>query len=617
MVDAGRHPKIGLMSYAEVKKVEGYVGNFRVKIEPKPRYVTEFCNACGDCLDVCPVKVPNEFDQGLSPRHAIYQPFAQAIPSTYVIDSQNCIRCYKCVDVCERQAVDFSQEPREIELEVGSIVLATGFDAFEPTALSEYGYGRLTDVITSMDLERLLDPSGPVKGELIRPSDFSLPGRVAFIQCAGSRDERYNPYCSGYCCMASIKTALHLREKYPQIEVAIFYMDIRTPHKGYEEFYRRAREKGVIFIPRKPSEVASSSGTPALVLHYEDPDRGRPAEWETDLVVLATGAVPAEGAHELANRMSVTLDENGFYREYHPKLRPIDSLTEGIFFAGAASAPKDIPYSVSQGSAAAARACRILMKESLVIEPIVARVDPGRCLNVEKKCGVCAARCPFGAITIQEGQAAFVVPAKCMGCGTCVAECPKNCITQHHFRDLQILAQIDTYLSDSPEDKILAFMCWWCSYPGADNAGVNHIQYPPSSRGIRVMCAGRIKREFVLQAFRRGAGMVMVSGCHPQDCHYITGQHHAERRLSHLFRRLEKIGISSERFRLEWISAAEGDKYARVITEMDQTLKSIGKKRIKEENERAYPELEKRLSDIPDLSLFSGERPVSGFGRTG
>jgi heterodisulfide reductase subunit A len=607
MVDAVRHPKIKLMTYAEVKEVKGYVGNFHVTIECKPRYVTDFCNACGDCVEVCPIKVPNEFDEQLAPRHAIYQPFAQAVPSVYVIDADNCIHCYKCVDACERRTIDFSHEPEQIELDVGSIVIATGMDVFNPEPLSEYGYGRWRNVITSPELERLLDPGGPTRGELSRPSDFSLPRRVAFVQCAGSRDERYNAYCSGYCCMASIKTALHIREKYPEIEVVIFYIDIRTPHKGYEEFFRRARDKGVRFIHCKPSEIAPGSESHGLVLHGEDRERGRPMKWEADLVVLATGAVPARGASELGNRLSVNLDENGFYREFHPKLRPIDSPTEGIYLAGAASGPKDISYSVSQGSAAAARCSRILMKEHLLIEPIVAQMKPEQpdlCLNVNKKCGICALRCPFGAMTALPGKPAVVTEAKCMGCGTCIPDCPQGGISQNHFQDRQIYAQIHTFLSKFPENKILAFMCWWCSYPGADNAGVNHLQYPPSSRGIRVMCAGRIKKEFVLEAFRKGAGMVLVSGCHRQDCHYISGQHHAERRMTRLSKVLERMGISAERFRVEWISAAEGEKYAQVIREMDQVLKNRGQKRTKEENANAHSQLQKRLAHIPDLSIF-------------
>lgn len=601
MVDAARHPRIEIMTYSEVKKCRGYVGNFRVTIEQKPRWVDETCNACRECVEVCPIKVPNEFDMGLAPRTAIYQPFAQAVPNTFTIDPDSCIRCFKCADVCERKSIDFAQKPTEVEVEVGSIVLATGFDAFDPTCLSEYGFGRYDDVISSMDLERLLDPAGPTKGELIRLSDFKSPARVAFIQCAGSRDQNHNAYCSGYCCMASLKTAIHLREKHPEMEVAIFYMDIRTPGKGYEEFYRRARLAGVKFIQAKPSEIAPTGSGDSLVVYAEDRSLGRPLAWESDLVVLATGAVPSQGAKELGGLLAASLDENGFFREYHPKLRPVDSPTDGVFLAGAACGPKDIPYSVAQGSAAAARASRILMKKNLVVEPIVAHSDAALCRNTTKKCGLCAKRCPFGAIVVEPGQAAQINPAQCMGCGTCVAECPTGAITQAHFHDIQIYAQIQAYLSHNPEDKILSFMCWWCSYPGADNAGVNHIQYPASSRGIRVMCAGRVKREFVLEAYRQGAGMVLVSGCHPQDCHYLTGQHHAARRMASMDRRLAKLGISPERFRLEWISAAQGEKFARVITEMDQTRLEIGSSRIKAENDGARSQLDKLLAHVPEV----------------
>ena len=274
-----------------------------------------------------------------------------------------------------------------------------------------------------------------------------------------------------------------------------------------------------------------------------------------------------------------------------------------MFVAGAGCGPKDIPYSVAQGSAAAARALRVLMSERLVIEPIVARADSALCRHVTKKCGICATRCPFGAIQVEPGQAARVMPAKCMGCGTCVAECPSGAITQAHFSDWQIISQIQSYLSERPEDKIIAFMCWWCSYPGADNAGVNHLHYAASSRGIRVMCAGRIKRDFVFEAFRRGAGMVLVSGCHPQDCHYLTGQHWAERRMNSMPLLLARMGISPERFRVEWISAAEGRKYAKVINEMDKTLKDLGRVRIRHENETAGAVLEEKLARAPDMVL--------------
>ena len=248
MVDAARHPRIELMTLTEITSCSGYVGNFQVTLEKKPRLVEDLCNGCRDCIEVCPIKVPSEFDLGLAPRHAIYQPFSQAVPSTFLIDEKACIHCYRCVDVCEKRAINFSQKSERIQVEIGTIVLATGFDGFEAEAMSVYGYGRYADVITSMELERLLDPGGPTEGELIRPSDFGKPRRIAFIQCVGSRDLNHNEYCSGYCCMASLKAAVYMKDKYPESEIAIFYMDIRTPSKGYEEFFRGGLGKRVYYL---------------------------------------------------------------------------------------------------------------------------------------------------------------------------------------------------------------------------------------------------------------------------------------------------------------------------------------------------------------------------------
>ncbi|MEM4724753.1 MAG: hydrogenase iron-sulfur subunit, partial [Candidatus Hadarchaeum sp.] len=290
------------------------------------------------------------------------------------------------------------------------------------------------------------------------------------------------------------------------------------------------------------------------------------------------------------------------FMEYHPKLRPVDSPTEGVFLAGAAQGPKDIPASVAQGSGAAARAARILNAETWEIEPIVAHVWEDRCISAQgKKCGICATKCPYNAIVVEQGKAAQVMPAKCHGCGGCVAECPHNAITQMHFTDAQIIAQLHALLAKEPEKKIIAFMCHWCSYGGADNAGTSHFEYPASSRGIRVMCSARQDQDFVYEAFRLGAGMVLVSGCHPQDCHYITGQRVAAERFERLAKRLEEMGISPKRFRVEWISAAEGAKYAQVIREMDEVLRSFDPQALKEENERVRPELERRLRRLPEI----------------
>jgi heterodisulfide reductase subunit A len=617
MVDAARHPQVEIMAYSEVERVDGYIGNFRVQVTQKARYVIqERCTGCGECAEVCPIEAPNWFDVDIAPHKAIDVPHGQSVPLIYAVDLENCIRCYQCVTACgQRDAIDFSQEPQTAEVEVGAIIAATGAGDFDPTVIPEYGYSRYPNVVTAMELERLANSSGPTVGHLIRPSDGQTPRSVAFVQCVGSRDKRYNEYCSGYCCMFSIKNAILLKQTYPEMDVSIFYMDIRTPFKGYEEFYNRARAMGIRFLRGRPAQITQDPATRNLFVEVEDQDLGQVLEVEVDMVVLATALIPQVGTGEVASILNLSRSPSGFFMEYHPKLRPMDSPTDGVFLAGTAQGPKDIPASVAQGSAAASRAARVLNSDTWEIEPIIARVEPGLCISAQgRKCGLCARACPYGAITVEVGQAAVITPAKCHGCGACVAECPHNAISQDHFTDAQIVAQMRELLRDQPESKILALMCHWCSYGGADNAGTSHFQYPPDSRGIRVMCSARMDQDLVLEAFRRGAGMVLVSGCHPQDCHYITGQQVAARRFDRITRTLERLGINSERFRVEWISAAEGDKYARVITEMSEKLASLDQEALRAENDAARVAISKRLvrwKSLPEMvALLAEEEAV-------
>ena len=603
MADAARHPKITLLTYAQVQEVSGYIGNFQVKVLKQPRYVIpERCNGCGLCAEVCPIEVPNKFEQNIAPRKAIYVPHPQAIPLIYTIDLENCIKCYKCVEACGNlHAIDFAQEPEEVTLDVGAIIVATGYDLWDPSPITEYGYASSENVITALEFERLIGESGPTDGRCIRPSDGQVPKSIAFIQCVGSRDSRYHEYCSGFCCMYTIKNAIIFKEKYPEANVYIFYIDIRAPSKGYEEFYQRALRMDIQFIQGRPAEIVENPTSKNLVVRAEDRSLGRLVKAEVGMVVLSPAAVPRKEAIALGQALSICNSADGFYMEYHPKLKPVDTPTEGIFLAGAAQGPKDIPASVAQGSAAAARAGRIMAADTWEIEPTVAYIWPDRC----KGCGLCVDKCPYGAIIGERGQIARIIPAKCHGCGCCVAECPFDAITQMHFTDAQILVEIHALLAEKPEEKILVMMCHWCSYAGADAAGVSHLEYPPSSRGIRVMCSARMDHDFIYEAFRMGAGMVLVSGCHPQDCHYITGEQYAAERFRKVPAALEKMGISPKRFRVEWISAAEGAKYARVITEMDETLHALGVERIKEENERARPKLKKMLrrwAKIPEVA---------------
>ncbi|MBX5321501.1 MAG: hydrogenase iron-sulfur subunit [Candidatus Bathyarchaeota archaeon] len=599
MVDVGRHPNIEIISYADLLSVSGFIGNFKVRIRKNPRYViAENCTGCGECKDVCPIEYPNEWDMGLGVRKAISVPFDQAVPLVYTINRDYCIECYKCVDACgARQAINFDQKPEEIELEVGAIIVATGYDIYLPYDNQLYGYGKYTNVITSLEFERLILAAGPTGGKVVRASDGQKPHSVAFVQCVGSRDANKYPYCSNFCCMYTLKHVVQLKEKYKEdVEVYVFYMDMRTNFKGFEEFYQRARELGVNFIRGRVSRIFEIPETKNLIIHAEDANLGMPIEIEADMVVLASAAIPKKGTEEVARILNLTRGADGFFMESHPKLKPLDAPTDGIFLAGACQGPKDIPYSVSQGCGAASRAATVLSKPTWKIEPIIAVVDPSKCRNVTTKCGICAERCPYGAIKAEEKQPAQVITAMCHGCGTCAAECPADAITQMHFTDAQILAQLRVALEKNPEEKILAFLCNWCSYAGADLAGTSRFEYPPSIRPIRVMCSGRVDRDFVLEAFRLGAGMVLVAACHlPYDCHYISGNWKMKARMDALAPMLHKLGLSPERFRVEYVSAAEGVKFAELIREMTEQMHALGKERIKAENEKLRPILENML----------------------
>jgi len=607
MVDAARHPKVDVRTYTEVERVEGYVGNFKALLRVKSRYVrAERCNGCGECAKVCPIEVPNRFEMNLAPRRAAYVAMSQSVPLVYTIDLDACIHCYKCVEACGKlEAIDFSMPDQLVWEDVGAIITATGFSHFDPSVIPEYGYGRYPNVVTAMEMERLNNSAGPTAGNLVRPSDGANPSRLAIVNCVGSRDKRFNPWCSNFCCMYAIKNAVLIKQAHPEMDITIYYIDIRTPSKGYEEFYERARDMGIRFMQGRPSLITEDPDTRNLYVLSEDMTLGQVTEREYDLVMLNQAAVPQPDVDTVSSVLNVTQSPGGWFMEYHPKLRPMDSPTDGIFLAGACQGAKDIPASVAQGSAAAARAGRVLHAPEWEIEPVVASVWEDRCISAQgKKCGVCSRACPYGAIEYEVGKAAHVVVAKCHGCGGCVAECPHNAITQLHFTDAQILAQIRALLAEKPEDKILAFRCHWCSYGGADLAGVSHFEYSSNERGLRVMCSARMDTDFIYEAFRLGAGAVLYSGCHPQDCHYITGQRVGAARAERLLNAFERLGMTPGRFRVEWISAAEGDKYARVINEMQAMLDVLPKEQLMAENERLRPDMEKRarrMREVPQV----------------
>jgi heterodisulfide reductase subunit A len=580
MMDVGRHPRIKLLSYSTVEKVSGYVGNFKVKIRRKARFVDESeCNACGKCAEVCPVLKPNEFEQGFSSRKAVYIPFAQAVPSSYVIDMQSCLgnnpmACVKCVEACDKHCIDLTQKDKTEEIEVGTIIVATGLGVYDPAQLTEYGYGKYENVITTLEFERLICGGGPTEGQLSRPSDKTRPKRIGFIQCIGSRtDNRGNPYCSNVCCMNTVKDSLLILEHYPDSQISVFYMDIRAFGKGFEELFRRSKEDGVRYIRGLPGEIKEDPETKNLSLKVENTTSSQLEEHELDLIILSVGLEPKPELKQMATLLNIPQTADGFLMESHPKLKPVDAPTPGIFYAGCVEAPKDIKDSVTQAGAAAARSSILLNAGLIKGEAIKAQVILDKCTS----CGACARVCPYGAIKvdIKAKTGAQITAAACAGCGTCAAECRFHAITMQHFTDAQIMAQINTALSEEPENKIITFLCNWCSYAGGDLAGVSRLQYPPNNRFIRTMCSGRVSEEFVLKAFELGAPLVLVSGCHINDCHYINANHQTEKRVKRLHAQMSELGIRPERLQLEWISAAEGPRFAQIMRQLEEFRKAV------------------------------------------
>lgn len=438
MVEIARNENIELMTYSEVEEVDGYVGNFKVKVRHKARYInTDSCTGCGLCVEKCPVEVPNtEFNEGIGTRKAVYIPFPQAVPLKAVVDRSVCIDCGACTRACNSNSIDMQQADSFSELEAGVIVVTTGYEVYDPEPAHDFGYGIYDNVITGMELERLINASGPTMGKLVRPGDLRSPGRIGFIQCVGSRNKKRNRYCSSFCCMYALKNAQLIREKYPDSEVYIMYMDMRTPFRNYEEFYDRARDMGIKFIRGKPGRVCGKDNGD-LVVRVEDTLTTDIIELELDLLVLSVGAVSGASTERIRQILKVSRAADGFLMESHPKLRPVDTTLDGIFIGGVAQGPKDIPYSVSQGSACAARAARYLSRGCAVTEGITVDVDHDVCVA----CGICVSMCPFQALSLKNGKL-DIIKALCKGCGTCAAACPTGALQQNHFMNDQLLAQI-------------------------------------------------------------------------------------------------------------------------------------------------------------------------------
>jgi heterodisulfide reductase subunit A len=448
MVSVGRHANITLLSYSEVEKVSGYVGNFTVTVRRKPRYVNEeLCTGCGTCVEKCPwKKIPSEFDLGLGKRPAIYFPFAQAVPRVPVIDTVNCAyfksgKCRACEKFCPREAIDFEQKEQLVDIEVGAIVLATGFKDFEPKRSPQYGYGTLDNVLTGMEFERLINSGGPTTGQVLL-KDGRKPERIAILHCVGSRGDQHE-YCSRVCCMYSLKLATLIRD-YVDSEVFEFYRDMRTFGKDYEAFYERVQRQGVNFF-RSGNNIRVEQRDGGLAVIAVDVYTGEEEETPVDMVVLSTGIEPQADQHKVGAIFGVSLSADGFFLEKHPKLAPVETTTDGVFLAGACQGPKDIPDSVAYGAAAAAAALALIDAGSVSLDPFTTYVIAEKCGG----CRTCEGLCPYTAISMVDHdgkQVAYINEVLCKGCGACAAACPAGAAIQHGFTLDEVLAELEGIL---------------------------------------------------------------------------------------------------------------------------------------------------------------------------
>ncbi len=564
MSELYNYPNVKIYTLSEVTEVSGSPGRYLVKITRKPRYVDEKkCNGCDRCIEICPMEVPNEFNYGIGRRKAMVKPYPETVPLAPYIDMENCVGCRSCEGVCDLEAINFNDERERITEVVGAIIVATGFKPFNPEGIEEYGYGRIRNVITAPELERILNPSGPTLGRLVRPSDGGQPRRICFVQCVGSRSMNLGkPYCSRVCCMYAIKEAMQVKEIDESIEVVIFYTDIRAFGKGFEEMYdKAAKEYNISFIRGRVAEIFEDKETGNVTVRVEDTLLGEMLELEFDLVVLSVGLDYNPDNELLSTILRIPLDENGFYLERHPKLHPSDTFVKGIFLAGTCQGPKDIADTVAHAGLAATKAMSFLSEPKLELELISPRIDQSKCMF----CLLCSRACDSNAIKFELDRV-IIDETACQGCGACAAMCPSGALIYPSQKDEQILAMIDAATEEPVERPlIISFLCNWCGYAAADRAGVFRMKYPTAIKSIWIPCTARLSAQIILKAFEKGVDGVLIIGCHENDCHYRVGFAKERVRIKKVRELMEALGINKERLLLESASASEAERIVKIM----------------------------------------------------
>ena len=567
MAEVGRNSNVNLYTYAEVQGVSGRPGNFDVKVFMKPRGVNvQTCRSCGVCAKVCPVSVPDEFNEGLAQRKAAYIEFPQAVPSAYTIDFDACTKCRKCEQLCPAKAITIDDPGQIVDLHVGGIIIAAGYELYDARKLETYGYGVYKDVISMMELERLVSATGPTGG-FVKRADGTDARHVAILLCAGSRDKNYIPYCSRICCMYALKQAFVLK-KMLGIDVTVYYTDIRATGKGYEDLYWRDQEAGVSFIRGKVAEVYKNNSNGKLVAVAEDTITGETLNDEFDLVCLATPMVPSKGLKELADKMRVSIGEDAFVTEKHPKLDPVDSLVTGVFACGCVLSPKDVRDTVSDGLGAAAKVALFLKGDYVTTSPEKAFVIADLCNG----CQACLSVCPVNAISMQDGKA-VVNPFMCTSCGACIPVCPVEAIDFKNATARQVLANVRGVLADKDagEVRVLAFVDKNVGYTGMDFLGLDRTRYPENVRIVAVPTTAILGKKLILSAFAYGAdGVLVIEGSEEID------EHFTKKRMLEMGKELAPFGVESMRVRYSYVPLPVYKKAAELFTMFSERIKKFG-----------------------------------------
>ncbi len=588
MVEVAANPNIALYTSSEVVDFNGTPGNYRVKVRMIPKGVDpKKCVGCARCEKVCPAKTPNEFEECLYERKAIYKPFAQAVPASYVVDFEKCTKCGLCLKVCGVKAIDLEQKEQFAEFNVGAVIMATGFDMFDVKKLGEYDTS-LPDVITGTQMERLMINECGAGMVLKRKADGNRVKKVAYVLCAGSRTRKTGvPWCSKICCNYAIKQSVILRKTFPYMQVYVYYIDIRAAGKGFEEFYVRAQEEyGVKFIHGKVAEI--QKGANGILVRAEDVTLGEIIENEFDMVVLCTAMLPSKGTAELAKLLKVPLGEDGFVSEKHPKLEPVATHRSGVFAAGVAMGPKDVRDSVVDGRGTAAHAIEFLGTGKMLIDPVKAFVADGmKCT----KWKACEAICPVKAIQVDEFPRIDTIT--CIGCGACVSECPEGVLDIAHYTDSQTDAEMRGLLSDEASDvRVLGLFGDVLAYVAADSAGTARMEYPSSIRMMRLPSAARAGRREILRAFGYGADGVLLSDEEGGEIAQIV-----EARLKALAPELDALGIGKDRVTFVPMLLPVYKVLPKFIDTFDKKIRQLGKL-PKEVRKKALEAADQKLAPV-------------------